>query len=433
MEDNKYWIRPDGAILETPEGHIMFIQEHRQEYGLPDDVTSTDLLHQGWVRVSGTTIVLQHIDSPKVFENLRLLLMTMGYNQYGIWIDGYPYYVSLKDITERPFEEIFRDILSGKLELVTADAYDQGIFEVQPSWNETESDGSTSTKEKGVEFMPQDFQKEVWWERNLLDYLRKTFPGKKDVIPPEPDIGYPTQAWQVVKRLQKKGQPDRYFKIQLNIGHSVIKASSLAHARDKADETVSIIHADYPTLSETRVIQVIETNYIEYERFKENIEKSKKRRETSPETEKWLERWHKKSSLRKQADRPDLEIARAINKVLDLIEAEDFYTAYHVLFAELESHYNDIPNFQIEGWNYEGGERVFRPCINIGMYDLNLYNSGMLENNQDKVISALYDALNSMDMIREKQKDDKEVSKDTEKWLERWHKRSNLNRGVALT
>ena len=204
---DKYWIKPNGEIIEAPEGHLRHIQRKWVEYGFPEIVSPTDLVNQGWVRVSGDTVIMSDVDNPTVFEHLRYVLIANGYSKYDIFVDGNAHAITLKEIVENSFEDIYMDTLTEEHK-VTADAYDQGIFEQQPSYQESLDSGSTGVRDKGTQFMPQDFQKEVWWNRQLLDYLKKNFPGKKDVLPPEPDNGYPTYSWQVVDRMKKKAEEE---------------------------------------------------------------------------------------------------------------------------------------------------------------------------------------------------------------------------------
>lgn len=205
-----YWIKPDGASVYAPQGHAEYIREHWQDHELPEGIELSSLIFNGWIRVSGETVVLQHVDNPIALEKLQQLLINLGHEQYTVWLDGRPYTVPLSLLKQKQFIEIYRDIVSGTLERVAdaSDAYQQGIFEQQPSWNEMNSDGSDAIRDKGVEWMAQDTTPEVRWKNQLLDYLRKNFPGKKDVMPPEPDIGYPSQAFNVVKRLEKKADSD---------------------------------------------------------------------------------------------------------------------------------------------------------------------------------------------------------------------------------
>jgi transcription initiation factor TFIIIB Brf1 subunit/transcription initiation factor TFIIB len=210
-----YWIKPNGEVLYAPQGHVAYIQQHGQEHDLPFGISMEKLILQGWVRVSGDTVLLRQVENAEVLINLQQILLTFGHDVYTFWIGGKPFTVELKQLETTPIMDIYRDILSGSdkyeypsLYPLTANANDQGIFEYQPSWNEMDGEGSTATKERGVEFMPQDKTKEVWWERDLLDYQKKNFPGKKDVIPPEPDNGFPTQAFDVVERMNKKADHD---------------------------------------------------------------------------------------------------------------------------------------------------------------------------------------------------------------------------------
>jgi hypothetical protein len=302
MQDS-YWIKPDGDVIHAPSGHQSYIQEHWQEHDLPVGIALTDLIVQGWVRISSENVILRQVENPEVLTNLKQLLITLGYDKYTFWINGKPYVVSLDMIESTPIVDIYRDMLAGKLEHA-ADADDQGIFEYQPSWGESESDGSTGIKDRGVEFMPQDYTKEVWWNRELLDYLRKNFPGKKDVIPPEPDIGYPSQASDVVERMKKKAKYNFEFGEYVRV--------------DKGTYPVYVVdeRLRYRLTSLTEIIDTTMDGVI-FDKFSDEYLVSlpnkggcilvhpQNLKETFPEEDaevrKWEERWHKRSMLKKQA------------------------------------------------------------------------------------------------------------------------------------
>lgn len=207
-----YWIKPDGGVVEAPEGHLRYIETHWQAEDLPSNISMVELVRQGWIRVSDNNIIINHIDNPEVYSSLRDLMRVLDYEYYYLFINHQLFTISKKDIEARPFVDIYKDILAGELPSVYADAFDQGVFEYQPSLLETDSDGSMGSKEKGIHYMPQDWTQEVWWSRQLLDYMKKNFPGKKWVIPPEDDQGYPTQASQVVDRLTKQADASSALK-----------------------------------------------------------------------------------------------------------------------------------------------------------------------------------------------------------------------------
>jgi hypothetical protein len=202
-----YWINPDGEILYAPDGHYSFIREHGAEYNVHPNISLRELMFQGWIRISDDMVVIDQVSDPQVFNSLRNLLLSLSHKVYYVWIGHQYYAIPYEKLEKNTFQEIYKEMLSGEISVHVADASDaesQGMFEYQDSWQEANGDGSTAVKDKGVEFMPQDKTKEVWWERELLDYKKKNFPGKKDVIPPEDDNGYPAQASDVVNRLKKK-------------------------------------------------------------------------------------------------------------------------------------------------------------------------------------------------------------------------------------
>ena len=218
---HSFWIKPNGEVLPAPEGHATYIRQHWKEHELPEGIKLVNLLNQGWIRVSGNIALIRHVENPTVLDKLRELLIDLGETSYGIFIDDKPITVTLEELKEHSLQDIYLSFLvlrhegllaAQNLPVRTADdgsdAYSGDIGEWQNSWTETTSDGSKGPVEQGYAYLPQDWTKEVWWSRELLDYLKKNYPGKKDVMPPEPDNGYPTQASDVVRRLQKRAEED---------------------------------------------------------------------------------------------------------------------------------------------------------------------------------------------------------------------------------
>jgi hypothetical protein len=61
----------------------------------------------------------------------------------------------------------------------TDGTFQQGDGQDTPNtYMETLEDGSTGGLERNPELMKQDLTPEVWWQRNLLNYLDKSYPGK---------------------------------------------------------------------------------------------------------------------------------------------------------------------------------------------------------------------------------------------------------------
>lgn len=72
----------------------------------------------------------------------------------------------------------------GKHRLADAGGGTDGPFQqgdgqdTQNSYMESVTDGSESSIERGIDYMTQDWTPDVWWSRNLLDYLKKNYPGR---------------------------------------------------------------------------------------------------------------------------------------------------------------------------------------------------------------------------------------------------------------
>jgi len=302
--NERYWIKPSGEVVEAPEGHLLHIREHLLDYELPADTSARDLMNCGWVRVSGDNVIVEAIDNPQVFSNLRDLMINMGLDSYTMWVDGHSFTISLDAIKTKPFEQIYKEILQMELPPKAADAsdaYDTGMGEWQGSWGESESAGSTGQKERGIAYAPQDFTNEVAWNRQLLEYLKKNYPGRKWVMPPEDDNGYPTQASDVVRRLRKKAQPEtspwdlpeyRWEIEGIGQGHYFrgTEADASAEAIRFSVEHPGEVIVYEKFRPEREFIAKLRNGRIFYDEPKKPVP-------TKEETRRWEERWHKKSSL----------------------------------------------------------------------------------------------------------------------------------------
>jgi len=210
---NQYWIKPDGTAVECPEGHFNCLKRIFYVEDLPDADRKLyflikELPDRGWVRVSGDTVILGNIKDLKVFDVLQDVLLKIGLPQYQIFLEDKYRTIKLDDIKKYPLNELlYHKVFSSLYKQSDAsDAYDKGIGEWQPTWQEETGEGSLGGSDKEIEFMKQDFLPEVWLQQQLLQYLKKNYPGDKSKIPPEDDWGLPTVGYDVVKRLKKRGE-----------------------------------------------------------------------------------------------------------------------------------------------------------------------------------------------------------------------------------
>lgn len=404
-----YWINPNGDVIQSPQGHQSYIKEHWQEHNLPSDISLTDLVINGWVRVSGENVMLRQVDNPEVLTNLKQLLVMIGHDEYTFWINSKPHTISLETIESASIVDIYRDILFGKFEVPTllsrtADADDQGMFEYQPSWGESESAGSTGMKDRGIEFMPQDKTKEVWWNRELLDYLRKNFPGKKDVIPPEPDIGYPSQASDIVDRMNKKAISDQEIVCKHNRGINKIDEGKR--------NPIAVLLAERMNISMGFAIQLIysynyhsATNAESVKVLNDILRVRDGEGEQERKVREWEERWHRRSSLQKKAD----------------------YGNYQ-WFVDYKN-----KKYFIE--YYEDGEQKLLSVEEINPQTRETINEMYYSKDSDEVNQLMKDGflrwdnlevlLEHLDQTGQLKAQPRHKTK-TEEWEERWHKRSML-------
>ena len=95
----QYWISPSGEVIPAPEGHISYIRSHPQEIGLPENVSSGDLMEKGWIRISGKYVLVDSVNTQEAFDSLKDLMVQMGIDRYVVFIDGKPLEISLDEIT----------------------------------------------------------------------------------------------------------------------------------------------------------------------------------------------------------------------------------------------------------------------------------------------------------------------------------------------
>jgi len=203
------WVKPDGEVVQAPNGHVQWVTENMDNLiaqGLaPQDpakrtpqATSISLMmDQGWVRYSGGQItspkgmpsaaqvaaldgLIKQVGAPAGFS-IDLLIGTQFLSVPASEVEAQ----GLEAVLSRIGTEHRADMGGG-----TDGPQQQGDgCDVGHNFMETVQDGSTAPFERSYRYMKQDWQPEVWWSRQLLDYLSHNFPGKKDVSGPEPDAG----------------------------------------------------------------------------------------------------------------------------------------------------------------------------------------------------------------------------------------------------
>lgn len=203
------WVKPDGEVVQAPNGHVQWVTENMDNLiaqGLaPQDpakrtpqATSISLMmDQGWVRYSGGQIT-----SPKGMPSAAQVAALDGLIKQVGAPAGFSIDLLIgKQFLSVPASEVEAQGLEAVLSRIgtehradmgggTDGPQQQGDgCDVGHNFMETVQDGSTAPFERSYRYMKQDWQPEVWWSRQLLDYLSHNFPGKKDVSGPEPDAG----------------------------------------------------------------------------------------------------------------------------------------------------------------------------------------------------------------------------------------------------
>ena len=215
------WIDPQGTVNRFEYGgHGKWIIENRDmlmELRLVLDPNEVEgmaiipgnrMMKAGWVRYSGGSI--QSMERPNdaqlqgIEDMIRELMPPPGYDiEFLIFSEGKAdFKVSdvLADGLGKALDQAmsadeYIDPLSSHPRKAdsgggTSGPYQQGDGQdVQHSWSESVQDGSTAKFDKSWDYLTQDMTPEIWWSRQLLEYLDKNYPGKKNVFGPEPDSG----------------------------------------------------------------------------------------------------------------------------------------------------------------------------------------------------------------------------------------------------
>lgn len=223
-----YWITDEGQIFDTnvsPQkemrGHAGWVIENAQflteNFGLdlPDqmsqqegDKAALNLLNRGWLRLFGVTVASRAMPNDAQFSALQEFMpeiqAKMGVDDNFSFTlmndDVRSVHTTLGEFQEKgkeAFDPAEGDEATVQASVRTADTgggmggpFDQSDgFEKQPDFTDFINDGSPGWREKQLSYMPQDWTPEVWWGRSLLDYMKQKYPGKKDVGPPETNVG----------------------------------------------------------------------------------------------------------------------------------------------------------------------------------------------------------------------------------------------------
>ncbi len=205
------WIEPNGQINPVEYGqHWNWIKAQAQRLdaeGVADEGDSLSrpahvamkMMKAGWIRYSGGTVMTFPMPNAAQAASIDALLRESSAPegflvQFFIEGAGARGEVPAQQVVEKGTAQVLAELAKGapetgeepfgKHRLADAGGGTDGPFqqgdgqETQNSYMETLQDGSTAPIERGIEFMPQDFQPEVWWNKNLLDYLNKSYPGK---------------------------------------------------------------------------------------------------------------------------------------------------------------------------------------------------------------------------------------------------------------
>lgn len=212
------WIEPSGAVNPVEYGgHWNWIKQNEQRLvaegvfpaGLVQKAVGTasmKMMVQGWVRYSGGTVMTFPMPNAAQIAAIEGLIRESnppeGFAiQFMIEGDGIRSDVPAKDVLAQGVAQTLATLAQGAPAqgetplgehrlAAMGGPFDQGDGQdVQNSYMEQAQDGSTAPIERGYDYLAQDWTPEVWWSRDLLDYLKKNYPGKKDVGGAEPDAG----------------------------------------------------------------------------------------------------------------------------------------------------------------------------------------------------------------------------------------------------
>jgi len=205
-QDRRAFVKPDGEIVQTPEGHVKWATENMDNLvaqglvapGTSPMKISAGLVNSGWVVYAVGYVISEDRPNPAQTASLNTLISEVGAPEgFDSVVFSYRHgnhTVKVEDVRSQGL-----DAALGQDEKIEHQAdmgggadgpSQQGDgCDVDNNFMTTVQDGSTAPFERSYRYMKQDFAPEVWWSRQLLDYLKHNFPGKKDVGGPEPDSG----------------------------------------------------------------------------------------------------------------------------------------------------------------------------------------------------------------------------------------------------
>jgi hypothetical protein len=204
------WIGPNGQVNSVEYGqHWNWIKANAASLaaqGVADEVScqqkpaqvAMKMMQAGWIRYSGGVVMTLPMPNAAQAAAIDGLIQQAGVSegfsvQFFIEGPGARGEVPVQDVLTKGSAKVMAELAQtpeggepplGQHRLADAGGGTDGPFQhgdgqdVQNSYMESIQDGSTAPIERGIEFMPQDLQPEVWWQRNLLDYLEKNYPGK---------------------------------------------------------------------------------------------------------------------------------------------------------------------------------------------------------------------------------------------------------------
>jgi hypothetical protein len=211
------WIEPSGAVHQFPYGggvgamgHSGWIEQNMQKLqsegftatqpgGKGTAAISDQMMKAGWIRYSGGAVVTYPMPNEAQIAALDQLIRGLNpppdYKvQFMIVGAGIMSDVAAGDVMANGVAQTI-DVLQGA-EPVGAEAPlaphkkadagggTDGAFQegdgsdLDNQYMTNVQDGSKAPVERSYQYMKQDWDPEVWWSRNLLQYLQKSYPGK---------------------------------------------------------------------------------------------------------------------------------------------------------------------------------------------------------------------------------------------------------------
>jgi len=220
------WIEPNGQVNAVEYGqHWNWIKANGARLaadGVADEATcqskpaaaAMKMMQAGWIRYSGGVVMTMPMPNEAQAQAIDGLIREAGAPQgfavqFFIEGAGVRGEVPAEQVVAKGTMQVLAELgqgapAEGEVPLgkhrlaAMGGPFDTGDGQdVGSSYQEQAQDGSTAPTERGTEFMPQDLQPEVWWQRNLLDYLKKSYPGQPssgpqsdaDSTPVAPGVG----------------------------------------------------------------------------------------------------------------------------------------------------------------------------------------------------------------------------------------------------